>query len=110
MDSSKKKKSEIALHPIVILDSEKTKTNFESKEVADIAKKYQPFLLPCKVGDKGIGMFLFSTLLKRENFMKECKEYLDLAMGDACIYVQKNQIADKEIIKEAEEEWKMLND
>lgn len=109
MNSDNKKKTEIAMHPIVIIDSEKTKSNFEKPEVAEMAGRYKAFLLPCKVGDKGVGLFLFSTLLKRKQFMEEAKEYLDLAFGDACIYVLKNQIQDKEIIKEAEEEWKMLN-
>lgn len=108
MKKNDKKKNEVALHPIVIINSEKTKNNFD-KVANEIAIKYKAFVLPCKVGDKGIGLFLFSTLAKRSQFMEEAKEYLDLAFGDACIYVLKNQIQDKEIIKEAEEEWKMLN-
>lgn len=109
MDSNKKKKNEIAMHPIVILNTEKTKNNFD-KVANEIAIKYKAAVLPCKVGDNGVGLFLFSTLMKRQEFMNEAKEYLDLALGDACVYVLKNQIQDKELIKEAEEEWKMLND
>ena len=65
--------------------------------------------LHCNCGEGTVGLILFSTLNKRKAFKEECENYLDLAFGNACVYLEKKFINDKQLIKEAEQEWKKLN-
>lgn len=111
MEDNQKRKNEVALHPLVILDGEKTKNMDKyEKEVNDLLQEYNALHMPCNCGEGTLGLILFSTLDKRREFKQKCEEYLDLAFGNACVYLEKKFINDKQFIKEAEQEWKKLNE
>lgn len=106
---------EIALVALNILYTEKNMKSTETNKnkIEFLMIKYSALYCPVWTNEteenKYIGMILFPTTMKKDDFYKETKELLDLEQKDGFVVSKKRYVPEK-VLKEAEEFWKEYMD
>ena len=98
-----KKDDEVALLPLLLMDTEKTRENAVSQKVKEAMMNY--YGIYCPAGDKNtIGMVLFPNNDTRQGFYDEICDFIDLGVGECFIFAKK-EFVPKEVVIKAEEFW-----
>lgn len=98
-----KKEDEVALLPLLLIDTPKTRENAETQKVKECMIKYKAIY--CPAGDsKTLGMLLFGNNATRQAFYDEINDFVDLGVGE-CFVFAKKKFVPKEVVLIAEEFW-----